>query len=146
MMRVTESFKSMVEIGDDRLEMDHRHYRPWRSSASTDVAVNSGLSVMYRQLGLLMAALINNPRNVDYVRTISSRVYQTMVLHIRQWSELGSRVYWVEDRVSYIRDIMIAADAYLQQKLPFDTYLRDSRLQMDLCSRGGIKPPKPPGC
>lgn len=145
-MSVVEKCEGMMEISDDRLGMNRRRHRPWYSSISMDMAANSVVSVIYRQLGLLMAALINNPQNVVYVRTISSRVYQTMVLHIRQWSELGSRVHWVEDRVVHIRDIMIAADSYLQQKLPFDTYLRDSRLQMDLCSRGGMKPSKPPGC
>lgn len=94
-----------------------------------------------------MTALINDPHNVAYVHTVSGRIYQSMVLYIGQRYELGYPMhYWVEHRAPYIRDIMYAADACLRRQLPFDKYLSASRSHMDLCSRGGIHPSKPPGC
>lgn len=99
---------------------------------------------IYDHLGLLMAALINDPKNVTYVYTTSSTLYHAMVLFLRHWSEIGHQVVWVQMRITYIRDIMEAAHACLRSQLPFEVYIESSRSYMDLCSRGGVPSSQPP--
>lgn len=111
---------------------------------SLDMNVNVRLKSIYNQLGLLMAALINSPKDVSYAHSISSAIYHNMVLFLRYWSEIGCQVLWVQTRVTYVRDIMEAADACLRSKLPYETYIQSSRAHMDMCSRGGVTPPRPP--
>lgn len=129
------------------MESESSKRRPWGGrTMSLDMDVNVMLKFIYNQLGLLMAALINAPKDVSYVHSISSSIYHNMVLTLRYWSEIGRQVIWVQTRVTYIRDIMEAADACLRSKLSYETYLQSSRVCMDLCSRGGVQPPRPPSC
>lgn len=133
----------MPRTGEQAVESVH-HIQPTAPCAQLSTSAN--LQLLYDQVGTLMAALVNNPKDVRYVRDTSARVYQTMVLLLRRCAEVGSQVVWIQTRVVYIRDVMEAAHACLHSRVSFETYLRQSRLHMDLCSRGGIKPTKPPGC
>lgn len=136
-----------TQLSEDAVEPQGSKRRPWAArTTSLDMEVNVMLKCIYNQLGLLMAALINAPKDVSYVHSISSSIYHNMVLILRYWSEIGRQVVWVQTRVTYIRDIMEAADACLRSKLPYETYLQSSRVCMDLCSRGGVQPPRPPSC
>lgn len=122
-----------------------RHPVRRRSKAtSLHLEVNAMLRAMYHQLGLLMCSLINNPRDVVYVRNVSNAVLHSMALFLTRWTELGRQVIWVQSRVSHVRDILETADAHLQAKVSFDAYLAHSRTYMDLCTRGGAYPCKPP--
>lgn len=110
------------------------------------LSVDSTFRSIYSLIGILMTALINNPKDVKYVRHLSARVYESMACLMTRWSEIGHQLIWIQVRIAHVRDIMVAADACLQSTITFDNYLTLSRCHMDLCSRGGVCPTKPPGC
>lgn len=139
-LKSRKTLDSKIEIEKQWEQMSRR------IRMDVDLATTSVMRAIYGQLGLLMSALINDPKDVNYIKIVSARVYQNMAICISQRYELGRHVHWISDRAIYIRDIMLVSEACLQRKVSYDTYLRDSRLHMDLCSRGGILPAKPPGC
>lgn len=147
----TASPRSDYSDQDDVMSNSHDNrpklIRQFRSRTMlVDVNINAQLQTIYDQIGLLMAALINNPKNVTYVLDTSARVHQTMVLCLGRCSEIGYHVSWIHARLIYIRGILEAAHACLHCQVSYETYLRDSRYHMDLCSRNGTTPSKPPGC
>lgn len=101
---------------------------------------------IYAQLGVLMAALINSPHNVAHIHALSKHLYRAMGIAVSHALEVGAALPWVADRLAYVRHIMCASAQRLQQRISQDHFIQHSRSYMDMCSRAGVMPPKPPGC